>query len=69
MQALLEEEALECGECGQPRDVSHNRKTKGTWRVHRDTCEACRILEAEAGNDAKSETPRRGVKYAVFRET
>jgi hypothetical protein len=49
--------------------VSHDRKTKGTWRVHRDTCEACRILEAEAGNDAESPRPPRGMKYAVIRET
>ena len=66
--ALLAEERDECRECGQPRDVSHDRKTQGTWRVHRVTCEACRILEAEAGNDAKSDTPHRGTKYAVIRE-
>jgi hypothetical protein len=65
--ALLEEEALECKECGHPRDVSHDRKTAGTWQVHRDTCEACRVLEAVAGNDAKSDSPPRGVKYAVVR--
>jgi hypothetical protein len=49
--------------------VSHDRKTQGTWRVHREICEACRILEAEAGNDAESSKPHRGMKYAVMRET
>jgi hypothetical protein len=34
--------------------------------VHRETCEACRILEAEVGNDAEGK-PRRGLKYAVIR--
>jgi hypothetical protein len=49
--------------------VSHDRKTKGTWQVHTSTCEACRVLEAQAGSDAKSEMPQRGVKYAVNRAT
>jgi hypothetical protein len=49
--------------------VSHDRKTQGTWQVRRDTCEACRVLEAVAGNDAKSDSPPRGVKYAVTRAT
>jgi hypothetical protein len=67
--ALLEEEAAECKECGHPRDVSHDRKTQGTWQVHTSTCEACRVLEAQAGSDAKSEMPQRGMKYAVIRAT
>lgn len=37
--------------------------------VHRFTCEACRILEAEVGNDRESKNPKRGVKYAVTRTT
>jgi hypothetical protein len=49
--------------------VSHDRKTQGTWQVHTSTCEACRILEAQAGNDAESKKPQRGLKYAVMRET
>jgi hypothetical protein len=49
--------------------VSHDRKTQGTWQVHTSTCEACRVLEAVAGNDAKSDSPSRGVKYAVTRAT
>jgi hypothetical protein len=40
-----------------------------TWRVHRKTCEACRVLEAESQNDREGKTPRRGVKYAVLQET
>jgi hypothetical protein len=64
--ALLAEERDECRECGHPYDVSTDRKTQGTWRVHRATCEACRILEAEVGNDAEG-SRQRGVKYAVIR--
>lgn len=42
--------------------------TMYSWRVTRRTCEACRILEAEIGNDHESKTPRRGTKYSVSRE-
>jgi hypothetical protein len=48
--------------------VSTDRKTQGTWRVRRVTCEACRILQAELENDAESKQPKRGVRYAVDRE-
>jgi hypothetical protein len=67
--ALLAEEHDECRECGHPRDVSTDRRTQGTWRVHRRVCEACRILEAEVGNDAEAKSPKRGMKYAVVRTT
>lgn len=71
MLALLAEERDECSGCsgcGHPLDVSMDRKTQGTWRVERVTCEACRILEAEVGNDAEGK-PKRGLKYAVVRTT
>lgn len=63
--ALEAEEAEQCGECRQPLEVSTDPKTQRTWRVERVTCEACRILEAEVGNDAEGR--RRGTKYAVVR--
>ena len=37
-----------------------------TWQVHRRTCEACRVLEAEIGNDVEAGRGR-GVKYVVAR--
>jgi hypothetical protein len=30
--ALLAEEREECGGCGQPLEVSTDRKTQGTWQ-------------------------------------
>lgn len=63
--ALLAEEREECSGCGHPIEVSTDPKTQRTWQVHRATCEACRILEAEVSNDA--EVSKRGVKYAVVR--
>jgi hypothetical protein len=47
--------------------VSTDPATQRTWEVHRITCEACRILQAEAGNDAESKNPKRGMRYAVVR--
>jgi hypothetical protein len=63
------EEAEECSGCGHPLEVSTDRKTQGTWRVRRITCEACRILQAEVENDAESKRPKRGLRYAVDRTT
>ena len=67
--ALLDEEREECETCRHPLDVSTDAKTQGTWQVHRRTCEACRILEAEVGNDLEAKTRKRGIKYAVIRAT
>jgi hypothetical protein len=36
-----------------------------TWQVHRRTCEACRVLEAEVDNDREGKVKRRGIRYAV----
>lgn len=63
--ALEAEEAERCNECRHQLDVSTDPKTQRTWRVERVTCEACRVLEAEVGNDAEGK--RRGVKYSVVR--
>jgi len=46
--------------------VSLDPATQRQWRVQRHTCEACRVLEAEIGNDVEA-GDRRGVKYAVRR--
>lgn len=65
--ALIAEEHGECDQCRHPLEISTDRKTQRTWQVHRSTCEACRVLEAEMGNDAESKRPNRGMKYAVLR--
>lgn len=67
--ALLAEERDECAGCGHPLEVSTDRKTQQTWQVHRRTCEACRVLEAEVDNDLEAKTRKRGVRYAVTRTT
>lgn len=64
--ALLAEERDECGGCGQPSTVAGNPETQRTWRVHRRTCQACAVLEAEISNDHEA-GGRFGVKYAVTR--
>lgn len=63
--ALELEEREECSGCRQPLEISTDRTTQGTWQVERVTCEACRILEAEVGNDAESKRPGRGRRYVV----
>jgi len=67
--ALLAEEREECSGCGNPLEISTDPATQRTWEVHRITCEACRVLEAEVGNDAGAKSPKRGVRYAVRRTT
>jgi hypothetical protein len=47
--------------------VSTDPGTQRTWQVERITCEACRMLEVEVGNDAEAKKRPRGVKYAVMR--
>lgn len=64
--ALEAEEREECDGCGHPMDVSTDRATSHQWEVHRHTCQACVVLEAEVGNDVEA-GGRRGIKYAVIR--
>jgi hypothetical protein len=64
----LEEEREECAGCGHPLAESTNPKTRYGWRVHRSTCQACEVLEAEVSNDHEA-GGKRGVKYAVMRAT
>lgn len=65
--ALLAEEREECSGCRQPLEISTDRRTQGTWQVKRITCEACRILEAEIGNDHEAKRRARGRRYIVHR--
>lgn len=41
--------------------------TQQTWQVHRSTCEACRVLEAEQQNDSEGRERPRGLKYSIHR--
>jgi hypothetical protein len=64
--ALLAEERLECTGCGHPLEVTTDPKTRYGWRVHKQVCQACEVLEATVDNDSESGR-KRGTKYAVLR--
>lgn len=60
-----------CGGCGNPLDECRDPKTARTWQVIDETCQACLVGEAAAGNRAELERqtkrPQRGVYQAVVR--
>jgi hypothetical protein len=63
--AYMQERDERCPGCGQPFAECMNHDTAGRWEVLRDTCEPCRVLEAEQENDAELKSRPRGRKYAT----
>jgi len=52
--AYLAEQDETCKGCGNPLDECRDPKTAGRWRVVHQTCEACRVAEADADNQAEA---------------
>lgn len=54
-----------CPGCGNYLDECRDPKTAGHWQVVAQTCEACRVGEADAENRAEAKTKQRGLYTAV----
>lgn len=68
--AYYAEVAEVCPGCGLPLDECRDPKSAGKWRVVENQCEACRIGEAHADNEAESArsgSKRRGVYHGIVR--
>lgn len=69
-QAYSAELAEVCPGCGLPLDECRDPKSAGKWRVLSQQCEACRIGEAHADNQAEAATggaKQRGVYHGIVR--
>lgn len=71
MLAYLAELREVCPGCGLPLDECRDPKSMGKWRIVDQTCEACRIAEADADNRAEAaaqtKARQRGLYQAVVR--
>lgn len=65
--ALAEEERAECDGCRRPMAETTDPDNRGRYEVHRTTCEACLVLEAETENDYEGGRRPRGIRYAVVK--
>lgn len=65
LRAYLKDKNERCPGCGNYPDECRSPTTAGRWQVVHQTCEACRVAEADAEALAEEKPRRRGVYTAV----